>query len=209
MLHITQQQLESYLWGAATLLRGTIDAGDYKQFIFPLLFYKRLCDVFDEETRERYIPYVIEPSGGVDRATLAFLVSRILLRDWVQGRFERQLRAVNEGFRRDGSFYLFSLRLVPVFPFFAINLLMGLTPIRTWTYYWVSQVGMLPGTAVRQPASSNSRIRSSTVGLCPSRGSIRMIRSVWEKASDSPPPACPSCSPATLIYKSLDKPLRG
>src|SRR5438128_11044186 len=48
---ITQQQLESYLWGAATLLRGTIDAGDYKQFVFPLLFYKRLCDVFDEETR--------------------------------------------------------------------------------------------------------------------------------------------------------------
>ena len=49
--HISQQQLESYLWGAATLLRGTIDAGDYKQFIFPLLFYKRLCDVFDEETQ--------------------------------------------------------------------------------------------------------------------------------------------------------------
>ena len=49
--HITQQQLESYLWGAAILLRGTIDAGDYKQFIFPLLFYKRLCDVFDEETQ--------------------------------------------------------------------------------------------------------------------------------------------------------------
>src|SRR5690349_23275396 len=48
---ISQQQLESYLWGAAVLLRGTIDAGDYKQFIFPLLFYKRLCDVFDEETR--------------------------------------------------------------------------------------------------------------------------------------------------------------
>ncbi len=81
-------------------------------------------------------------------ATLAFLVSRILLRDWVQGRFERQLRAVNEGFRRDGSFYLFSLRLVPVFPFFAINLLMGLLPIRTWRYYWVSQLGMLPATAV-------------------------------------------------------------
>ena len=49
--HITQQQLESYLWGAATLLRGTIDAGDYKQFIFPLLFYKRLCDEFDEEVK--------------------------------------------------------------------------------------------------------------------------------------------------------------
>src|SRR5436853_1456098 len=50
-MRITQQQLESYLWGAAVLLRGTIDAGDYKQFIFPLLFYKRLCDVFDEETQ--------------------------------------------------------------------------------------------------------------------------------------------------------------
>jgi type I restriction enzyme M protein len=50
--HITQSELESYLWGAATLLRGTIDAGDYKQFIFPLLFYKRLCDVYDEERAE-------------------------------------------------------------------------------------------------------------------------------------------------------------
>src|SRR2546427_12885276 len=56
---ITQQQLESYLWGAATLLRGTIDAGDYKQFIFPLLFYKRLCDVFDEETQA-----ALKESGG-------------------------------------------------------------------------------------------------------------------------------------------------
>src|SRR5437773_9451935 len=57
---ITQQQLESYLWGAATLLRGTIDAGDYEQFIFPLLFYKRLCDVFDEETQT-----ALAESGGV------------------------------------------------------------------------------------------------------------------------------------------------
>jgi type I restriction enzyme M protein len=63
---ITQQQLESYLWGAATLLRGTIDAGDYKQFIFPLLFYKRLCDVFDEETQA-----ALEESGG-DRAFAAY-----------------------------------------------------------------------------------------------------------------------------------------
>ena len=56
---ISQQQLESYLWGAATLLRGTIDAGDYKQFIFPLLFYKRVCDVFDEETQ-----VALKESGG-------------------------------------------------------------------------------------------------------------------------------------------------
>ena len=66
-------------------------------------------------------------------ATLAFLTSRYLLRDSVQARFGDRLKGVNEGIARDGAFYLFSLRLVPVFPFFAVNLLMGLTPIRTWT----------------------------------------------------------------------------
>lgn len=81
-------------------------------------------------------------------ATLAFLASRYLLRDWVQKRFGTRLKGVNEGVERDGAFYLFSLRLVPIFPFFAVNLLMGLTPIRTWTYYWVSQVGMFLGTVV-------------------------------------------------------------
>lgn len=81
-------------------------------------------------------------------ATLAFLASRYLFHDAVQMRFGSRLRPVNEGVARDGAFYLFSLRLVPVFPFFAVNLLMGLTPIRTWTYYWVSQTGMLLGTIV-------------------------------------------------------------
>ncbi|WP_439102299.1 FAD-dependent oxidoreductase [Congregibacter sp.] len=81
-------------------------------------------------------------------ATLAFLVSRLLLRDWVQTRFRRQLKALNKGFARDGAFYLFSLRLVPVFPFFVINLISGLLPISTPRFYWVSQLGMLPATAV-------------------------------------------------------------
>ena len=81
-------------------------------------------------------------------ATLAFLGSRYLFRDGVQARFGAQLSGINAGMARDGAFYLFSLRLVPVAPFFAINLLMGLTPIRTWTYYWVSQVGMLLATIV-------------------------------------------------------------
>ena len=81
-------------------------------------------------------------------ATLAFLASRFLLRDWVQQKFGDRLRAVNEGVAREGGFYLFALRLVPVFPFFAVNLLMGLTPIRTWSYYWVSQLGMFAGTVV-------------------------------------------------------------
>ncbi|MBU1566464.1 MAG: FAD-dependent oxidoreductase [Proteobacteria bacterium] len=81
-------------------------------------------------------------------ATLAFLVARYLLRDWVQKRFGDRLEAINKGVEREGALYLFSLRLVPIFPFFLINILMGLTPIKTFTYYWVSQVGMLAGTLV-------------------------------------------------------------
>ena len=81
-------------------------------------------------------------------ATIAFLVSRFLLRDSVQKRFGSNLAAINRGVEKDGAFYLFTLRLVPAFPFFVINLLMGLTPIKTWTFYWVSQIGMLAGTIV-------------------------------------------------------------
>jgi uncharacterized membrane protein YdjX (TVP38/TMEM64 family) len=81
-------------------------------------------------------------------ATLAMLVARVLLRDWVQSRFGSQLAAVNRGFETDGGFYLFSLRMVPVFPFFVINLVMGLTPISALQFYWVSQLGMLAGTVV-------------------------------------------------------------
>ena len=81
-------------------------------------------------------------------ATLAFLAARFLLRDWVQDRFGERLRAINRGVEQDGGFYLFTLRLVPAFPFFMINLLMGLTPMRTATFYWVSQFGMLAGTLV-------------------------------------------------------------
>lgn len=81
-------------------------------------------------------------------ATLAFLSSRFLLREWVQSKFGNKLQAINQGVERDGAFYLFSLRLIPVFPFFLINLLMGLTPISVSRYYLVSQLGMLPGTAV-------------------------------------------------------------
>ncbi|MGE5616765.1 MAG: FAD-dependent oxidoreductase [Bacillota bacterium] len=81
-------------------------------------------------------------------ATLAFLASRFVLRDWVQGRFGDKLKPINEGVQKEGAFYLFALRLVPAFPFFVINLVMGLTPIKTRTFYWVSQVGMLAGTIV-------------------------------------------------------------
>lgn len=81
-------------------------------------------------------------------ATLAFLVSRYLFRGVLERRFGDQLQSINNGIDRDGAFYLFTLRLVPLFPFFVINLVMGLTHLRTTTFYWVSQVGMLAGTMV-------------------------------------------------------------
>jgi len=81
-------------------------------------------------------------------ATLAMLVSRYLLRDWVQRRFAGPMRTVNDGVARDGAYYLFALRLMPLFPFFVVNLLAGLTSIRVRRYWWVSQLGMLPGAVV-------------------------------------------------------------
>ena len=81
-------------------------------------------------------------------ATVSFLAARFVLRDSVQARFGARLAGINQGLARDGALYLFSLRLIPVVPFFVINLAMGLTPLRPWTFYWVSQLGMLAGTAV-------------------------------------------------------------
>ena len=81
-------------------------------------------------------------------ATLAMLASRYLLRDWVQRRFARQMATVNAGMARDGAGYLFALRLMPLFPFFLVNLLMGLTRITVRRYWWVSQVAMLPATVI-------------------------------------------------------------
>lgn len=98
-------------------------------------------------------------------ATLAFLSSRFLLREWVQKRFGAKLETINRGIERDGAFYLFSLRLIPVFPFFLINLLMGLTTIKATRYYWVSQLGMLPGTAVYLNAGTQLAQIDSLAGI--------------------------------------------
>jgi pyruvate/2-oxoglutarate dehydrogenase complex dihydrolipoamide dehydrogenase (E3) component/uncharacterized membrane protein YdjX (TVP38/TMEM64 family) len=81
-------------------------------------------------------------------ATLAFTISRLLLRDWVQNKFGGYLKSFNAGIKKDGGFYLFTLRLIPAFPFFVINLVMGLTPMKTFQFFWVSQLGMLAGTVV-------------------------------------------------------------
>ncbi|WP_374392513.1 FAD-dependent oxidoreductase [Aeromonas media] len=95
-------------------------------------------------------------------ATLAFLSARFLLRDWVSRRFGDKLATFEAGMAKDGAFYLLSLRLIPLFPFFLVNLLMGLTPIRVSTYYWVSQLGMLPGTFVYVLAGSELATLTST-----------------------------------------------
>lgn len=81
-------------------------------------------------------------------ASMAFLAARFLFRDWVQAKFSNQLYTVNRGIESDGIFYLFLLRLIPAFPFFIINLVMGLTSMRLRTYFWVSLIGMIPGNVL-------------------------------------------------------------
>jgi uncharacterized membrane protein YdjX (TVP38/TMEM64 family) len=95
-----------------------------------------------------WVGLVVVSFASTIGGTLACLVSRFLLREWVQARFGDKLSTINDGIEKEGPFYLFSLRLVPIFPFFVINLLMGLTKMPLFTYYWVSQIGMLPGTMV-------------------------------------------------------------
>lgn len=95
-----------------------------------------------------FIGTVLVSIASTTGATLAFLLSRFIFRETVQKRFGEKLETVNEGIAKEGAFYLFSLRLVPIFPFFLINLLMGLTLIKTPVYIFVSQIGMLPGTIV-------------------------------------------------------------
>ena len=98
-------------------------------------------------------------------ATLAFIIARFLLRSVVQERFGDKLQAINSGIDKDGAFYLFGLRLVPLFPFFVINLAMGLTSLRTWTFAWVSQVGMLAGTIVYVNAGTQLAQIDSLAGI--------------------------------------------
>jgi pyruvate/2-oxoglutarate dehydrogenase complex dihydrolipoamide dehydrogenase (E3) component/uncharacterized membrane protein YdjX (TVP38/TMEM64 family) len=98
-------------------------------------------------------------------ATLAFLTSRFLLRDYIQNKFSDRLESVNDGIRKDGAFYLFTLRLLPIVPFFVINLVMGLTPIRTIMFYLVSQIGMLPGTFVYVNAGTQLAKITSVQGI--------------------------------------------
>jgi pyruvate/2-oxoglutarate dehydrogenase complex dihydrolipoamide dehydrogenase (E3) component/uncharacterized membrane protein YdjX (TVP38/TMEM64 family) len=98
-------------------------------------------------------------------ALLAFLIARFLLRDWVQAKVGKSLEAINRGVEKDGALYLFTLRLVPAFPFFVINLAMALTRLPARTFYWVSQIGMLAGTAVYVNAGTRLGQIDSLAGI--------------------------------------------
>ena len=98
-------------------------------------------------------------------ATLAFFTSRVLLRKWVLERFGKYLVPINEGFEREGLFYLFALRMVPIFPFFAVNLLMGLTTIKARSFYIISQLGMLLSTVVYVNAGAQLSMINSLSGI--------------------------------------------
>lgn len=98
-------------------------------------------------------------------ASCAFLVARFLLRDTVQAKFGEKLKVINRGIEQEGVFYLFSLRLIPLFPFFVINLVMGLTPLRLTQFFLVSQIGMLPGTAVYVNAGTQLSQLDSLKGI--------------------------------------------
>lgn len=103
--------------------------------------------------------------GATIGATCAFLIARYVLGNWVQEKFGERITAINNGIEKDGAFYLFSLRLVPVFPFFVINVVMGLTKIRIWTFFWVSQVGMIAGAAVYANAGTQLAKLDSLSGI--------------------------------------------
>lgn len=99
--------------------------------------------------------FVLVSFASTAGATLAFLISRYLFRDSIQHRFGDRLKSFNQSLQKEGPFFLFTLRLIPAVPFFVINAVMGLTPIRTRTFWWVSQLGMLPGTVVYVYAGSS------------------------------------------------------
>jgi uncharacterized membrane protein YdjX (TVP38/TMEM64 family) len=98
-------------------------------------------------------------------ATLACLVSRFILRDWIQNKFGDKLKTVNEGVEKEGAFYLFTVRLIPIFPFWLINMVMGLTKMPLKTFYWVSQAGMLAGTIVYVNAGKELAKIDSLAGI--------------------------------------------
>jgi uncharacterized membrane protein YdjX (TVP38/TMEM64 family) len=138
-------------------------------------------------------------------ATLAMLAARYVLQDSIQARFGRKLADVNKGIEKEGAFYLFTLRLLPVIPFFALNLLMGLTRMKTWTFFWVSQVGMFAGTVAYVNAGTQiAKIDSlrgilspALLGSFVALGLLPLVSQEAARHGQAPPGVCPLGQRAT------------
>ena len=128
-------------------------------------------------------------------ATLAMLVSRYVLRDSVKAKFGARLADIDRGIEREGAFYLFTLRLVPVFPFFVINLLMGLTAMKATTFYWVSQLGMLAGTLVYVNAGTQLAQIRLAAGIAVA-GADRLVRAARAVPAGAPARSSTRCRAA-------------
>jgi len=136
-------------------------------------------------------------------ATLAFIAARFLFRDTVKSRFASRMKAIDEGIAREGAFYLFTLRLVPVFPFFMINLTMGLTTLKVRTFYWVSQIGMLAGTVVFVNAGTQlAKIDSLSGILSPALLGSFVLLGLFPLIAKK----IVSSIQAKKVYKNYDKP---
>jgi len=138
-------------------------------------------------------------------ATLAFLLSRFVLRDTIQAKFGDRLESFNAALDREGAFYLFTLRLIPAVPFFVINVVMGLTRVKTWTFWWVSQIGMLAGTMVFVYAGST--IPSLAQLADPSQLRPGDVRD-WPALIETIGPNATSPTPGNAIRSQLDAPTR-
>lgn len=138
-------------------------------------------------------------------ALIAMLISRFLLRDWVQKRFAKQIASINRGLDRDGSFYLFSLRLIPLVPFVLLNPALGLTRVGFWTFWWTTQLGMLPGNAIYVNAGRQlARIREISDILSPSMIGTLVLLAVFPLAATK----LLTLYKARKIYRGWQKPKR-
>jgi pyruvate/2-oxoglutarate dehydrogenase complex dihydrolipoamide dehydrogenase (E3) component/uncharacterized membrane protein YdjX (TVP38/TMEM64 family) len=136
-------------------------------------------------------------------ALVAMLISRFLLRDWIQRRFNKQIASINRGLERDGAFYLFSLRLIPLVPFVLLNPALGLTRVSMWTFWWTTQAGMLPGHAIYVGAGRQlARIREISDILSPSLIGTLALLAIFPLAATK----LLTLYKARKVYKGWQKP---
>jgi uncharacterized membrane protein YdjX (TVP38/TMEM64 family) len=188
------EQNPAIVLGLAFLIYVTVTALSLPAATIITMGIGLLCHKVFGELAGLLIAVVVVSFASTSGATLAFLMSRYVLRDSIQHKFGDRLEKFNEALQREGAFYLFTLRLIPVVPFFVINLVMGLTPIRVRTFWWVSQLGMLAGTCVYVYAGSTipsieqivdrSQLRAEEIQDWP--GFLVQLRPTTHSGADGP-----------------------